>query len=238
MIENKSIMDLLNEKVIRIYIDNSKFQISKKSLLEFMGYKNNDYPPPLDDVFDHFFDEMDKHYKPEAGFKIFENIKIEENGFYCDEIFFNTGNIIAEKLKYSEYLVFFMVTVGIDFDKWNNISFKNDNTLLGYTIDCAGSELAEELAYITESYLFDICKKEEYLTTNRYSPGYCGWNTNEQKLLFSLFPENFCNIHLTELFLMNPVKSISGVIGVGKNVKKIDYQCSICDKKDCFRRKK
>jgi len=55
--------------------------------------------------------------------------------------------------------------------------------------------------------------------TNRYSPGYCGWDVTEQHKLFQLMPENYCGIKLTPSALMDPVKSISGIIGIGKMLK-------------------
>ena len=73
--------------------------------------------------------------------------------------------------------------------------------------------------------------------TNRYSPGYCDWPVSDQHNLFSLLPAGFCGITLTSSALMVPVKSLSGVIGVGSGVKRGAYQCSICDLKDCYRRR-
>jgi hypothetical protein len=69
--------------------------------------------------------------------------------------------------------------------------------------------------------------------TNRYSPGYCGWDVAEQHKLFRLVPGNFCGIRLTESALMDPIKSISGIIGIGENVKFNKYTCNLCDFKNC-----
>ena len=37
-----------------------------------------------------------------------------------------------------------------------------------------------------------------------------------------------CDIHLTDSCLMIPIKSISGVIGIGHNVRRRDYTCNLC----------
>jgi cobalamin-dependent methionine synthase I len=73
--------------------------------------------------------------------------------------------------------------------------------------------------------------------TNRYSPGYCGWQVVEQHKLFQLIPDNFCGIRLTESALMDPVKSVSGIIGIGEKVKINPYTCRMCDMPDCVYRK-
>jgi hypothetical protein len=72
--------------------------------------------------------------------------------------------------------------------------------------------------------------------TNRYSPGYCGWDVTEQHKLFQLIPENYCGIKLTPSALMDPVKSISGIIGIGENVKNNPYTCRLCNQNDCVYR--
>jgi hypothetical protein len=72
--------------------------------------------------------------------------------------------------------------------------------------------------------------------TQRYSPGYCNWALISQKEIFSLLPENKCGISLTESSLMLPIKSVSGIIGVGSRVSKKDYGCEICNNQSCIYR--
>jgi hypothetical protein len=72
--------------------------------------------------------------------------------------------------------------------------------------------------------------------TNHYSPGYCGWNVAEQQRLFALLPPGFCGVRLTPSSLMVPIKSISGVIGLGPEVRKRDYECNVCEVEDCIYR--
>jgi len=74
------------------------------------------------------------------------------------------------------------------------------------------------------------------MITNRFSPGYCGWDVAEQHKLFGFFKDNFCGITLTESALMKPVKSVSGIIGIGRDVKYAPYQCHACEDKNCIYR--
>ena len=34
-----------------------------------------------------------------------------------------------------------------------------------------------------------------------------------------------------------PIKSVSGIVGVGKNVRRLDYTCGLCDFKNCYKRR-
>ncbi len=115
----------------------------------------------------------------------------------------------------------------------------NDGDMLkGYIIDIAASELVEKTTDLLESELLKIVSRKNFGVTNRYSPGYCGWNVNDQHKLFSFLPDNFCGVSLTDSALMLPIKSISAVIGIGANSEKEDYQCSLCDTDFCYKRDK
>jgi len=73
-------------------------------------------------------------------------------------------------------------------------------------------------------------------TTNRYSPGYCDWDLAEQEKLFDVFPENYLDIRLSSSSLMHPIKSVSGLIGIGTDVRYNEYTCNLCDEKNCIYR--
>ena len=81
-----------------------------------------------------------------------------------------------------------------------------------------------------------VCQCRSFRRTNRYSPGYCGWNVSEQKNIFQLIPEKFCGIELTDSCVMVPMKSVSGIIGIGKEVRYNPYTCNLCKMENCFYR--
>jgi len=108
--------------------------------------------------------------------------------------------------------------------------------LRAYIVDAIASETVEQVAGWLENKIADHAQERAWKITNRYSPGYCGWSVEEQHKFFSLLPDGFCGISLTPSALMIPIKSVSGVIGLGPEVNRGAYQCSICDLKDCFRR--
>ncbi|MFK2344270.1 vitamin B12 dependent-methionine synthase activation domain-containing protein [Bacteroides fragilis] len=68
-----------------------------------------------------------------------------------------------------------------------------------------------------------------------YSPGYCGWKVSDQQILFSLLPNQPCGVSLTASSLMCPIKSVSGVVGIGRQMTRQKYGCELCGKKDCYK---
>ena len=108
-------------------------------------------------------------------------------------------------------------------------SIGRTNTLGTVTVECAIDTIQDNLATELEEKGIKI--------TNRYSPGYCGWSLSEQRKLFALFPDGHCGIKLSDSCLMEPIKSVSGVIGFGVNVRQHIYDCQICELENCYYRK-
>ena len=108
----------------------------------------------------------------------------------------------------------------------------------GYIADVVGSEIVESAMDKIQDDLEQQMETQGLHITDRYSPGYCGWSVGEQHKLFSFFPENFCGISLTPSSLMLPIKSVSGVIGIGLDVSRKGYVCQHCDMVNCIYREK
>lgn len=149
------------------------------------------------------------------------------------------GKTIALQLRKSQRFSFFTATAGKEFEEFQHRIAEEGDILKIFVADSIGSVIAEAVADRMELELENLISSYSLRHTNRFSPGYCGWDVSSQHDLFSLFPvEKPCGITLSESALMNPIKSVSGVIGIGKDVRKLDYSCGICENKNCFRRMK
>ena len=69
--------------------------------------------------------------------------------------------------------------------------------------------------------------------TNRVSPGYCGWDVEDQHPLFAILGKGFLDVRLTDAALMVPLKSVSGVIGIGAGAERHEYACAVCPREEC-----
>ena len=149
---------------------------------------------------------------------------------------FNMGKIIQHQLQGSEAYACFIATCGTEYEAYQNRMKLQDDLVRLYIAEALGSVIAEKCADRMEEHLQRNIDKLGWHHTNRYSPGYCGWSVSEQQLLFPLFNGNTCGVRLTDSSLMLPIKSVSGIIGVGKDVRKLDYTCRLCNQANCFRR--
>lgn len=149
---------------------------------------------------------------------------------------FFIGKTVAKELRNSESVVFFICTAGQEISELSRNLMLGDDPVLGYIYDVLGSVTVEAAMDKIHLEIKDMAALSRQLVTNRYSPGYCRWSLADQHKLFSFFPENCCGISLTDSALMHPIKSVSGIIGMGRDVKYREYNCDICGLTDCFYR--
>lgn len=217
----------------------SEITVNRTLIEGILGYHAGAVPA----VVSHFIDEIlplvPRHVDIRCGFTILpsDTVRIANDSLLCDEVHFATGPIIAKQLRKARTLALYAATVGPGLERWSKELMAGSDMVKGYIVDAVGSEVVEQTADWLEKKVAETVGPLGWSITNRYSPGYCGWSVAEQHKLFSFLPEGFCGITLTEMALMIPIKSVSGVIGLGPKLERGQYQCSICDMKDCFRRR-
>ena len=150
---------------------------------------------------------------------------------------FHIGRIIERQLRGSEAYALFICTSGVEYEAFQQQLKQEGDMVRMFIADSLGSVIAEKCADQMEAALQESIGKLSWHHTNRFSPGYCGWHVSEQQLLFPLFKSHTCGVRLTDSSLMVPIKSVSGLIGIGEKVRKMDYTCGLCDFKQCYKRK-
>jgi hypothetical protein len=173
-----------------------------------------------------------------AGFRLLpvERPPDRRDGLLVDGVFLHTRNIVAAEFAQTDRVAVFVCTIGPALEAEAAALMRSGDPALGFVVDCVASAYAERTAAVLHDRIAARSAREGGGVTNRYSPGYCTWPVAEQHLLFSLLPPGFCGITLTESALMLPVKSVSGIIGVGSGVRRNPYRCDRCGVADCTHR--
>ncbi len=185
----------------------------------------------INDIFLHLPDKC--HIN--AGYVLYPAYfdQVQKKNLKIGDTFFNMGKTVINRLKNSEQIAIFACTIGPNLENWSKKAMAQGDAVQSYLIDMVASVVTEK----AEDYLYDCIgaemAKKNLNMTNRYSPGYCDWPVSDQHLLFSLMPEDFCRIRLNTAALMNPIKSVSGVIGIGPKVHFEENLCDCCNIKDC-----
>ncbi len=221
------------------HIQFDELVIDLDEVVSILGFTRYDLPEPFASYLQEALHFSESLQDIRAVFRIVDQVKIDDQHgkVIAGEIDLQVGRTVCNELNGSERLAFFICTAGKTISDKCTQLLQGENPVLGYVYDVMGSAIAEASGDRIQQILKQDAEKETYRITNRYSPGYCNWNVADQHKLFSLFQNITCGVTLTPSALMQPVKSISGVIGIGHEVTYREYPCTLCSSKQCVYRR-
>jgi hypothetical protein len=146
---------------------------------------------------------------------------------------------IAGFLKPSTRVATFVLTVGAALEKRATECMHGGDMLEGYTwhsIASAAADLAVDT--LTQHLLQHEAGPDEAITPP-FSPGYCGMDITEQRNVFSIVDSTPVGVRLLPTCMMEPVKSISGLMGIGPRDEVVEngVPCQWCNLTDCAMRR-
>lgn len=215
--------------------------ITDKELFVQMGYGDNIPGDDLIEELESIKREVRAFLRPRFCFVLSENARLnaDKRQLAVGNKTYEIGRIITAQLRGSEAYAFFVATSGIDFERYQRSLEQKGDMVRVFIADSLGSVIAEKTADVMERWLQIYINSRGWHHTNRFSPGYCGWHVSQQQMLFREFEaDEPCGVKLTDSSLMIPIKSVSGLIGLGKNVRKLEYTCGLCDYSKCYKRRK
>jgi hypothetical protein len=217
-----------------------ELEVSTEIIEKFMGYEPGNAPEPIPQLIDEVMTAANEYGDIKGGFVILEDIDINRNEktLHINNTVFEVKKIVANQLKKIDNLALFACTAGPEIGTLSKELMHDGDFIKGYVADVVGSEMVESAMDKIQNDLEQKMEGQSLHITDRYSPGYCGWSVGEQHKLFSFLPENFCGITLTPSSLMQPIKSVSGIIGIGSEVERKGYVCQMCDMVNCIYREK
>jgi hypothetical protein len=141
-------------------------------------------------------------------------------------------------------LALFAVTIGELVHGKIGELFEHNEFALGSILDSVASAGVEKAADTVGKRFLESLRHQGVVNQDtvvlRYSPGYCGWHVSGQKKLFEFLKPNQIGIRLRASFLMEPLKSVSGVLVAGKkeiHIIEAKYPfCGQCDTHSCQER--
>jgi len=162
--------------------------------------------------------------------------KVDDTTVFLDNgAILHTGKVISHLLHGAKRFAIFAATAGEAFGIFQKQTESDGDIVKSFIVNAIGTCIVEKTGDYMERSLESQLKGEKH--TARYSPGYCGWNLTGQRELFSILGDTPCAIQLTADCLMLPLKSVSGIIGIGDNVTEKQYGCQFCELTDCYKKK-
>jgi hypothetical protein len=148
---------------------------------------------------------------------------------------------VAEISARADRLALFAVTLGEGICQEISARFESHDLAVGCMLDSVASIAADDLAeHVGRQYregLDSAGQVDAYARALCYSPGYCGWHISGQLKLFGYLRPQEIGITLRQSFLMDPLKSVSGVVLVGpREIHEFDMDytfCAQCTTRSC-----
>jgi hypothetical protein len=221
-----------------------ELDIKAEDIEILMGFEPNESPYPFPEWLKDELEGAPSLCNIKGGFDIFDDISVNQDDHLLriKNQIFHPGKIAINLLKESTSAALFVCTAGHDISDPKKLKDGENEEFRLYIRDLIGTVTVEKAVELIRGKIESEAKVKGLNISTSFSPGYCEWSVAEQHKLFSLLPENFCGIKLSSSSLMSPVKSVSGITGIGANCKKQYNQCYWCKDKNCIygkiRRKK
>ncbi|OLS22617.1 MAG: hypothetical protein HeimC3_28910 [Candidatus Heimdallarchaeota archaeon LC_3] len=197
----------------------SDLQLENKEIIRLLGKKKN--PKSLDTEYVEIIENMKTESTdliiPKAIYKIFDQKNLESRECF-DE---------AEKIGLA------ICTIGENLPNKVNKLIDEGDLVKAVILDAIGSVAVEKVADYINEIINRKAKQLKFEFSTRYSPGYCSWEIKDQKLIFDNLPGNEINVHLTDSFMMKPIKSVSFAVNFGQEIKNTQWEnrCKECERK-------
>lgn len=214
----------------------SDLTVNPSDLDLLLGFPAGASPEPFQGMIREALSEAPGLFDIRAGYRRMKTVlffpewkQIEVGG-----IRFSPGRIVFNQIGKSEEVAFFLATAGHKISERCRRLYEEGDAIYPYVLDVLGSVVAEKAAEKMMDYLDAEVSQTGNHISESYSPGYCNWDVAEQQILFTFFPAAFCGITLSASSLMHPVKSVSGITGIGPFFNRSRNQCCYCSVANCF----
>ena len=227
-------------------IKNIKLKINEEEILRYQECHNNKLRKVNNAIIKITREEI------ERGHRLFEPKGIS-SPVKIKQIYFSSGTVdlingfslnfspsIMNLLKGASYLVFGVATIGSSLENKVFELFSQGEYPRAVALDAVGTVSVRSLSNYMRSLVCQESKEQNLQTTKYFSPGSGDWDISQQKNIFQIIPVDKIGVKLTESYMMVPQKSLSWIIGIGKNItipSKNNHSCQICQATNCQFRK-
>jgi hypothetical protein len=174
---------------------------------------------------------------------VFDEVSLDEFGpIYTGRGANEPHTPLADIYPRATALALFAATLGNEVEFAVRRRFQANDPALGCMLDAFASAAAERVAdRVAERYRARFGEDQApAIHVLPYSPGYCGWHVSGQTALFERLRPEEIGVELNDRCLMQPIKSVSGVLVAGGrdvHVFRPTYDCcELCATQHCRQR--
>lgn len=183
----------------------------KPSVYTYLGFKGVQPEEGVDRLISECLDELEKIHQFRYEYKLFDTFPE-----------FLTKPPYSDFLRGCSAVILCVTTLGAEVDKRIKYLGRVDMEK-SLCFDACASALLE---YLADNYERQTGENLTY----RFCPGYGGSDISDIKYIFELLNPEKIGVSLLESNLMLPQKTMAGIIGVGKTVKKSCGNCMLIER--------
>ncbi len=190
--------------------------IDRNKACQRLGYKGRRPSASTLSLIDSQIEKAYKLIKPVYTYEL-KAIKhvIGEEVSLGDSLVFSSKTI-SYILSDCKWGAIYVATIGSDLGEEMSRLLKKEEVLEATILDAIGTEAVAQTLYKLQDAVKEIARANGCHATIKYSPGYCDWHVSQQRILFQTIDSASVGVRLTESCMMIPLKSVSGIIGIGK----------------------
>jgi hypothetical protein len=223
-------------------IDHVASPVDLGEVLRYLGYPSGVEPNlHLRKILNEWVRKASRRAEPRAVYRVFSVAELRRR---CLRLRTPAGDVafhgaVGEFLGASECVAAFIATAGPGVERLAGHLWREGDSLAAMIVNAVGAERTEAAEAMVIDQLREQAQPLNLAPTLPYSPGYCGMALSEQRTLFNLFRDDDVGVTLTENCLMRPLKSISGLIGLGlaDRVAALGSPCERCELYNCAMRR-
>ena len=215
-------------------------EISKQEVCHYIGYDTScKIPARISSLIDEYIECAHYLIEPDYSYNVRDVDWIQGSTVVLEGSIIFESRVLANILEQCHKVVVFLTTIGKNLEDMVCRLSVDGHVLQATILDTIGSIAIDRLVDSVQDRIEMVAGAQEFIPSQRFSPGYCGWDLNQQKQLFQVVDNNKVGVRLNDECLMIPQKSVSGIVGIGLSGGSIgDYKpCEICGKYACMGRR-
>ena len=153
--------------------------------------------------------------------------------------FILNGDII-KYFKNSQCLLFAIITIGADIEYTIKDKFEKKQNLQAMVLDAIGTVAVKTAGQWLNHFLEEEIKDNGFQFSRYFEPGSGDWDISEQEKVFAILQPEKIGITLNRHCMMHPVKTLSWIRGMGRNLvysHRDEFSCEYCTLLECSFRK-
>ncbi len=166
---------------------------------------------------------------PTILYETFKITKKTEQAHTLNDRWTISGKLITEQLKNAEQVTIALVTIGTQLETELARIGKEGDMALSLALDGLANAAVDQLSICLCNQIEQRAREVGMQTTSALGPGMLGWSveTGQPQIFNALHPDPEI-IELLPSGMMNPRKSTSFAIGIGKNISSKERACEYC----------